>query len=87
MPPESAAFQMCKLLAFLGALALLVCNTTAGLASGLAGGLALATAAIFCTLTQVAGFDRLNVFHKFTFHLLFFSSLLYHKQKNLSITW
>ena len=32
-------------------LALLVCNTAAGLACRLAGGLALATAALLCTLT------------------------------------
>ncbi len=70
---------MYKLLAFLGALALLVCNTTASLASGLAGGLALATTAILCTLTQITGFDCLDVVHKFTFHFIF-SSLLYHTQ-------
>ena len=63
---------MYKLLAFLGALALLVCNTTAGLASGLAGGLALAATAILCTFTQITGFDCLNMLHKITFHFLFF---------------
>ncbi len=63
---------MYKLLAFLGALALLVCNTTAGLASGLAGGLALAATAILCTLTQITGLDGLNMLHKFTFHFFIF---------------
>ena len=63
---------MRKLLALSGALALLVCNTTAGLASRLAGGLALTTAAILGALAQIAGLDGLNVFHGLTFHKNYF---------------
>ena len=67
MPPEPAAFQDMRLLAFLGALALLVCNATAGLASRLAGGLALAAATVLSTVAQVASLDGLDVFHGFSF--------------------
>ena len=55
-----------QLLALLGALTLLVCNATAGLASGLARGLAFAAATVLSTLAQVAGLNRLNMFHNFT---------------------
>ena len=58
-----------QLLALLGALALLVCNTAAGLASRLAGGLALAAAAVLSAVAQVTGLDRSDMFHKF--HLPF----------------
>ena len=54
---------MLELLAFLGALALLIGNTAAGLASGLARSLALAAAAVLCALAQIAGFNRLDMFH------------------------
>ena len=57
-----------QLLAFLGALALLVCNAAAGLAGRLAGGLALAAAAVLGAFAQVAGLKGLDVFHKFTFY-------------------
>ena len=57
-----------NLLAFLGAFALLICDTAAGLASRLAGGLAFAAAAVLGAVAQVAGFDGLNMFHRF--HLL-----------------
>ena len=57
-----------QLLAFLGALALLVCNTAAGLAGRLAGGLALAAAAVLGAFAQVAGLKGLDVFHNFTFY-------------------
>ena len=67
MPPGSAAFQGMQLLALLGALALLVCNAAAGLASRLAGGLALAATAILGAFTQVTSLDGLDVFHSFTF--------------------
>ena len=56
-----------QLLALLGALALLVCNAAAGLASRLAGGLALTAAALDSAVAQVAGLDGLDVFHNFTF--------------------
>ena len=57
-----------QLLALLSALALLVCNTAAGLAGRLAGGLAFAAAAVLGAVAQVAGFNGLDVFHNFTFH-------------------
>ena len=56
-----------QLLAFLGALALLIGNTTAGLASRLAGGLALATTAVLGAVAQIAGLNGLDMFHSFTF--------------------
>ena len=52
-----------QLLAFLGALALLICNTSAGLASGLARSLAFAAAAVLGAGAQVAGFESLDVLH------------------------
>ena len=48
---------------FLSVLALLVCDTAARLASGLAGSLALAAAAFLRALAKVACFDRLDMFH------------------------
>ena len=53
----------CELLAFL-VLALLVSNAAAGLASRLAGSLALAASAVLRTLAKVASFKSLNVFHR-----------------------
>ena len=67
MPPITAAFLGMQLLALLSALALLVCNAAAGLASRLAGGLALAATAVLSAVTQVASLDSLDVFHIFTF--------------------
>ena len=64
--PKSATLcaATVKLLAFLlTALALLVCDTAAGLASGLAGGLALAAATVLCALAKVLGLKGLDVFH------------------------
>ena len=46
-------------------LALLVCNTTAGLASRLAGSLALAAATVASAVAQVAGLESLNTLHDF----------------------
>ena len=51
-----------KLLRFL-VLALLVCDAAARLASGLAGCLAFAAAAVLRALAQIAGFQSLNAFH------------------------
>jgi len=65
MPPESTAFQRLQLLLF-GVLALLVGNAAAGLASGLAGSLALAAAAVLGAVTQVTGLDGLDMFHDST---------------------
>jgi hypothetical protein len=60
-----------QLLALLGTLALLVCNAAAGLASRLAGGLALATTAVLSTFAQIASLDGLDMFHNFTFQIKF----------------
>jgi len=67
MPPGSAAFEGFRLLATLGVLTLLICNAAAGLASRLAGGLALAAAAVLSAVAQVASLDGLDMFHDFTF--------------------
>jgi hypothetical protein len=56
-------FREQKLLAFLLAFALLICNTAAGLASRLAGGLALAASAVLCALAKVLGFNSFNMLH------------------------
>ena len=69
MPPGSAAFWGMQLLALLGALTLLVCNAAAGLASRLAGGLALATTTVLSTVAQIASLNGLDMFHGLTFHL------------------
>ena len=58
----SAAFTQ-QLFAVLCAFALLVSDTAAGLASGLARSLALTAAAFFCALTQIASLDGLDMFH------------------------
>ena len=54
-----------KLLVFL-VLALLVCDTAAGLACGLAGSLAFAAAAVLCALAKILGLQSLNVVHRGT---------------------
>ena len=51
------------LLGFLLALALLVSNTAAGLASRLAGSLALAATAVLCAVAQITGLDSLDMLH------------------------
>ena len=66
MPPAGGIFIVSKLLALLallGALALLVRDTAAGLASRLAGSLALAAATLLCALAQVAGLNGLDMLH------------------------
>ena len=66
MPPAGGIFipsKLLALLALLGALALLVSDTAAGLASGLAGSLALAAATLLCALAQVAGLNGLDMLH------------------------
>ena len=50
------------------ALALLIGDTAAGLASRLAGSLALAAAAVISALAQVAGLDGLDMFHDSNLH-------------------
>ena len=74
-----------QLLALLGALALLVCNTAAGLASGLARGLALAAAAVGSAFAQVTGLDGLDVFHGLYLHLFLWFFQIYHTYVILSI--
>ena len=69
MPPISAAFWDMQLLAFFGALALLVCNAATCLTSRLAGCLALAATAVFSTVAQVTSFDSLDVFHNITSYI------------------
>ena len=63
MPPwiASAADSLAKLLICLGVLALLVCNTAAGLASGLARGLALAATAVLGA--EILCLDGLDMLH------------------------
>ena len=51
------------LLGSLLALALLISNTAAGLASRLARGLALAASTVLCALAKVLGLNSLDVFH------------------------
>ena len=67
MPPGPAALGDMQLLALLGALALLVCNAAAGLASRLAGGLALTTATVLSAVAQITSLNSLDMFHNFTF--------------------
>ena len=63
MPPgKTAAFHFQSLLALL-ILALLICDTAAGLAGRLAGSLALAAAALLGALTKVTSLDSVNVLH------------------------
>ena len=64
----TAAFPVMQLLAFLGALALLVCDTAAGLAGRLAGSLAFAATAVLSAVTQVAGLNGLDMFHSKNLH-------------------
>ena len=72
----------------LGALALLVGHAAAGLASRLAGGLALAAAAVLGALAQVAGLKGLDSFHNAYLHsqrISFTSGRLPDKADNASI--
>ena len=57
-----------QLLAFLGALALLICDAAAGLAGRLAGSLAFAATAILRAITQIAGLDGLDMLHGYNLH-------------------
>ena len=72
MPPKQAAFSILQLFAFLFAFTLLICNTAAGLASRLAGSLALAAAALLGALAEVAGLNGLDVLHDGYLHKKFF---------------
>ena len=55
--------KLLALFAFHGVFALLVCDAAAGLASGLARGLALAATAVLCTFAKVASLNGLDMFH------------------------
>ena len=59
---------MVELLAFLIALALLVSNAAAGLASGLARSLAFAATTVFSALTKIARFNRFDMLHDRSLH-------------------
>ena len=61
MPPAGGIFTFLLLI-----LALLIGNTAAGLAGRLAGSLALTAAAVLGAVTQIAGFNGDNMFHKDT---------------------
>ena len=61
-PPEGGAFRYPILFVF-GVFALLICNTAGGLASGLAGCLAFAAAALYSAFAEVTGFDSLDMYH------------------------
>ena len=62
MPPfATAAFPYVQLLFLV--LALLIGDTAAGLASRLAGSLALTAATFFCAFAEVTGLDGLNSLH------------------------
>ena len=66
-------------------LALLVGDAAAGLAGRLAGGLALAAAAVLGALAQIAGLDGLNMLHG-SFLLVIFSILsVYHGVREMSM--
>ena len=60
-PPKRRRLNWRVLLAFV--FALLVSDTAAGFASGLAGGLALAATAVLCTVTQITRLDGFDMFH------------------------
>ena len=73
-----------QLLALLGALALLICNAAAGLASRLAGGLALAASAVLCACAKVLCFDSLNMLHDKPPNYKFLL-IISHKKYNVNI--
>ena len=69
-------------------LALLVGDAAAGLAGRLAGGLALAAAAVLGALAQIAGLDGLNMLHgSFLLVIVFFILKVYHVTKEMSIAF
>ena len=62
MPPFGGSIFM-FLLALLGALALLIGNATAGLASRLAGSLALAATAVLRAVAKITSLNGLDMLH------------------------
>ena len=74
MPPfATAAFPYVQLLFLV--LALLIGDTAAGLASRLAGSLALTAATILCALAQIAGLNGLDMLHDSNLHRNFPSNV------------
>ena len=61
MPPKRRHGEWCQLL--VSVLALLVGNAAAGLASGLAGSLALAATAVLSAVAKITGLDSLDMLH------------------------
>ena len=57
------------------AFALLVCDTAAGLACGLAGSLAFAAAAVLCGLAKILGSESLDVLHEYVLQKFVFYSI------------
>ena len=72
-----------------------ISDSAACLASGLAGSLAFAAAAVLCTFAEVAGFESFNTLHNIVLHNIIFRSLAaaekfssviyYHKARQKSI--
>ncbi len=62
MPPRGRHFPT-NLFFFSFVFALLVSDAAAGLACGLAGGLAFAASAVLCAFAEVTGFDSFDMFH------------------------
>ena len=70
MPPKLGGISYVQLL-----LALLIGDTAAGLASRLAGSLALTAATILCALAQIAGLNGLDMLHDSNLHRNFPSNV------------
>jgi hypothetical protein len=67
-------------------LAFLVSNAARGLASGLAGGLALAATTVVYALSEITGLDSLNSLHdNFLLIEISLTDVLYHRCRFLSI--
>ena len=75
-------------LVLLCVLALLICNTAAGLASRLAGSLAFAATAVLGAVTQVTSLNGLNVLHDDYLHKRFFKivPLIWFEVNTLSLS-
>ena len=68
MPPKRRHSERKELLVFVflfGVLTLLICDTAAGLASGLARGLAFAATAVLCAFAEILGIESLYTHDKF----------------------
>ena len=65
---ERLILKNLKLLALFGVFTLLISNTAACFASGLARSLAFATTAVFSAFAKIAGFNSLNMLHNLNLH-------------------